>query len=190
MLVAHQCSQAREWNKSEIDLLDKLSTPVAIAIQQAKLYEELQGFNASLEQQVDERTQELRQKYAELEELQNTKDEFLQAFSHDLRTPIMGIQLVMKNYHSRSNGEPVTISLPTLERVIQSCDHQLQLIDSLLEAHSSDVKGLKIQEWPLSLHSLSQAIVKDLEPLLLKNQATITNHIGVDLPLVAADRCI
>lgn len=187
LLVAHQCSQAREWNTDEIGLLEKLSTPVAIAIQQAKLYEELQRLNTGLEQQVEERTQELRQKYTELEELQNIKDEFLQAFSHDLRTPIMGILLVMKNLHSRSNGESVTISLAILERVIQSCDRQLQLIESLLEAHSSDVKGLTIQQVPLSLHTFSQAIVKDLEPLLVKNQATITNQIVVNLPLVDAD---
>ncbi|MBW4684443.1 MAG: GAF domain-containing protein [Komarekiella atlantica HA4396-MV6] len=187
LLVAHQCSQAREWNTDEIGLLEKLSTPVAIAIQQAKLYEELQCLNASLEQQVEERTQELRQKYTELEELQNIKDEFLQAFSHDLRTPIMGILLVMKNLHSLSNGKSATISLAVLERVIQSCDRQLQLIESLLEAHSSDVKGLTIQQVPLSLHTFSQAIVKDLEPLLVKNQATITNQIAVNLPLVAAD---
>ncbi|WP_191758686.1 GAF domain-containing protein [Komarekiella delphini-convector] len=187
LLVAHQCSQAREWNTDEIGLLEKLSTPVAIAIQQAKLYEELQRLNAGLEQQVEERTQELQQKYTELEELQNIKDEFLQAFSHDLRTPIMGILLVMKNLYSLSNGKSATISLAVLERVIQSCDRQLQLIESLLEAHSSDVKGLTIQQVPLSLHTFSQAIVKDLEPLLVKNQATITNQIAVNLPLVAAD---
>ncbi|RCJ28571.1 hypothetical protein A6770_22760 [Nostoc minutum NIES-26] len=187
LLVVNQCAKPREWQHFEIDLLEELSTPVAIAIQQAKLYQELQRFNAELEQQVEKRTQELRQKYTELEELQNIKDEFLHAFSHDLRTPIMGILLVMKNFHSLSNGEPVIISTPILERVIQSSERQLKLIESLLEAHSSNVKGLTIQQLPLPIHTFTQAIVKDLEPLLVKHQATITNQIAVNLPLVAAD---
>ncbi|BAZ49414.1 multi-sensor signal transduction histidine kinase [Nostoc sp. NIES-4103] len=187
LLVANQCEKPREWQDFEIDLLEELSTPVAIAIQQAKLYQELQSFNAELEQQVNRRTQELQQKYSELEELQNIKDEFLHAFSHDLRTPIMGILLVMKNLLSQSNGESVTISPIILERVIQSSERQLTLIESLLEAHSSDVKGLTIQQLPLSLHTFTQAIVKDLEPQLIKYQATITNEIAANLPLVSAD---
>lgn len=187
LLVVNQCAKPREWQHFEIDLLEEFSTPVAIAIQQAKLYQELQCLNTQLEQQVEKRTQELQQKYSELEELQNIKDEFLHAFSHDLRTPIMGILLVMKNFQSLSNGEPVTISAPILERVIQSSERQLKLIESLLEAHSSDVKGLTIQQLPLPLNSFTQAIIKDLEPLLAKHQATISNQIGVNLPLVTAD---
>lgn len=187
LLVANQCDQPREWQDFEIDLLEEFSTPVAIAIQQAKLYQELQRFNAELEQQVEKRTQELQQKYSELEELQKIKDEFLHAFSHDLRTPIMGILLVMKNFLSQSNGESVTISPTILERVIQSSERQLKLIESLLETHSTDVKGLTIQKLPLVLHTFTQVIVKDFEPQLTKHQATITNNITIDLPLVAAD---
>lgn len=59
LLCAHQCSQPRHWEPFEIDSLQQLATQVAIAIQQSELYQQIQKLNAALEQQVQERTQEL-----------------------------------------------------------------------------------------------------------------------------------
>ncbi|HEY9649641.1 MAG TPA: PAS domain S-box protein, partial [Coleofasciculaceae cyanobacterium] len=38
LLIAHQCSAARQWQQWEVNLLSSLATQVAIAIQQAELY--------------------------------------------------------------------------------------------------------------------------------------------------------
>ncbi len=43
LLIAHQCSHSRHWQKDEIELLDKLSVQLAIAIQQAELIDNLQS---------------------------------------------------------------------------------------------------------------------------------------------------
>lgn len=40
LLIAHQCSAPRQWQRSEIDLLRQLATQVGIAIQQSELYEQ------------------------------------------------------------------------------------------------------------------------------------------------------
>ncbi|MBD2020990.1 GAF domain-containing sensor histidine kinase [Leptolyngbya sp. FACHB-36] len=187
LLVVTQCTGPREWQRFEIDLLEQLSTQVAIAIQQAKLYEELRCLNTDLEQQVEQRTQELRQQYAELQDLQALKDEFLHAFSHDLRTPVMGTLLVMSNLLRKQTDSTIAVPRAVLERVIHSGQHQLSLINSLLEAHSSDVRGITLHYEPLHLHKLIQAIVGDLDPLLLTNQATLVNRVLATLPPVTAD---
>ncbi|MBE9101572.1 response regulator [Vacuolonema iberomarrocanum] len=59
LLVVHQCSAPREWDASDTQLLQQVSVHLAIAIQQAELYENLQHLNTSLEQKVEERTQAL-----------------------------------------------------------------------------------------------------------------------------------
>ncbi len=41
-MIAHQCSQARNWQKYEINFLQKLAVQVAIAIQQAELHQQLE----------------------------------------------------------------------------------------------------------------------------------------------------
>lgn len=43
LLIAHQCSQPRHWERDEVELLDKLAVQLAIAIQQAELIENLQS---------------------------------------------------------------------------------------------------------------------------------------------------
>ncbi|WP_414583957.1 PAS domain S-box protein [Scytonema sp. PCC 10023] len=41
LLIVHECSEPREWQTWEIDLLKQLSSQVAIAIQQSELYQQL-----------------------------------------------------------------------------------------------------------------------------------------------------
>jgi len=48
LLIAHHCSEPRQWQQSEIDLLKSLATQVAIAIQQSSLFERLEGANREL----------------------------------------------------------------------------------------------------------------------------------------------
>ncbi len=56
LLIVHQCSATRDWEEHEIKLLQQLSVQVAIAIQQAQAYQNLQDLNSSLEEQVQECT--------------------------------------------------------------------------------------------------------------------------------------
>jgi|GEM_PF-2239077 len=60
LLIVHQCSAPRVWEDGEIQLLQQLSIHLAIAIQQAEIYQNLKNLNISLEQQVQERTADLR----------------------------------------------------------------------------------------------------------------------------------
>lgn len=82
VLIAHHCSDVRQWSDDEIQLLQQLADQVAIAIQQANLYQQaqlelaerqraeaaLQQLNHDLERRVQERTQSLQQQ-AEQERL-------------------------------------------------------------------------------------------------------------------------
>ena len=49
MLVAHNYNTPRKWQEWEIDFLQKLTTQIAIAIQQSELYRKLQSANKQLE---------------------------------------------------------------------------------------------------------------------------------------------
>ncbi len=239
VMVAHQCDQPRHWQPFEVNLLRALSTQVAIAVQQAQLYEQVQILNTNLEHQVEERTQELKQKYTELQELHKLKEVFLHAVSHDLRTPVLGWLMVLNNLlnpgnqegehgdagmrehrdvetgacrdtQTRGHGDALSssanlspslrlpflasssqslipVSRSVLERMVQSSDRQLRLINSLLEVHSSEVAGIVLRREPIQLDELVRILVEDFEPLAAKNRATIVNQISADLPPISAD---
>jgi len=64
LLCIHQCGRAREWLPSEIDLAQQLANQLAIATQQALLYEQVQT-ELEIRQQVQQRiAQQLRQQEA------------------------------------------------------------------------------------------------------------------------------
>jgi signal transduction histidine kinase len=61
LLIVHACTERRAWELSEAALLQQIADQLAIAIQQAELYRQVQQLNTQLEQQVLERTQTLQQ---------------------------------------------------------------------------------------------------------------------------------
>jgi PAS domain S-box-containing protein len=111
---------------------------------------------------------------------------FFHAVSHDLRNPVLGTLMVLRNLLARPE-ENISISRSILERMIQSSDRQLNLINSLMEAHLSEIQGVVLQREPVQLLRVVQAAIADLEPLLSQNQATLTNLVSADLPLINAD---
>jgi PAS domain S-box-containing protein len=59
LLIAHQCSEPRQWQTWEVELMKQLANQVAIAIQQSELHQQLQQLNNELENRVQQRTVEL-----------------------------------------------------------------------------------------------------------------------------------
>jgi signal transduction histidine kinase len=194
-LIANQCRGARHWTSMEIELLQQMSEQVAIAIQQAELYQELAQLNTNLELQVEERTAELQQKMQEIQELNRIKDVVLHTVSHDLRTTVMGNLMVLNNLLNNSiedkrhhdNTSPVIVPYKIIERMIQGNDRQLAMIDSLLEIHASIEQGVVLRREAVNLSTLVADTIKDLSHLITQNQANVNNLVPVDLPLVFAD---
>lgn len=187
-LVVNQCAQTRTWQAMEVDLLEQLAVQVAIALQQAQLYSCVRSLNSNLEQQVAERTQALAQKMEEVQELYQLKDLFLHAVSHDLRTPVMGWLLVLNNLLAKESSSPgIEVPKRILERMAESSDRQLHLINSLLEVHSSEAGGILLDRQTLPLQTFIPSILEDLDPLLGKHQATRQANIPADLPPLWAD---
>jgi PAS domain S-box-containing protein len=111
---------------------------------------------------------------------------FFHAVSHDLRNPVLGTLMVLKNLLSRPE-EKISLSRSILERMVQSSDRQLNLINSLMEAHVSEVQGVVLQRQTVQLHTVIAAAIADLEPMVRENQAIVTNLVSADLPPVNGD---
>jgi two-component system, sensor histidine kinase and response regulator len=152
-----------------------------------KLYEEVQVLNENLEHQVEERTQQLQFTLQEVKDLSQMKEDLLHAVSHDLRTPVTGMLMVLKRLQAQA-GETISFDRSILNRMVSSSDRQLQLLEMLLETHLGDVRGLKLNLGKQGLHGLVEEVMQDLEPLLQSNLATLVNLIPPDLPDVIIDR--
>jgi two-component system, sensor histidine kinase and response regulator len=151
-----------------------------------KLLQEITKLNSSLENQVQERTAQLNQSLQELRELSQLKDDFLHAMSHDLRTPVAGMLLVLKKLQNKGL-ETVDVDRSIIDRMVSGCERQLQMLENLLEAHSSEIHGIKLQLETYDLYKLSQAICDELLPLVQSYQGELINMISPDLPATQMD---
>ncbi|MBW4487645.1 MAG: HAMP domain-containing protein [Trichocoleus desertorum ATA4-8-CV12] len=170
----------------------------------------LEQRNEELEVRVQERTADIRaaneQLLVEIAERKRVEDAlrvFLHAVSHDLRNPVTGMLMVLGNLlksgslptdrtdhtdHTNGSGPAVIpVARAILERMAQSSDRQLYLINSLLEVHASEVGGIVLQTETVDLGKLVVDVLADFEPLLAKNQASFTTRIPNDLPAISAD---
>ncbi|HEY9660936.1 MAG TPA: GAF domain-containing protein, partial [Allocoleopsis sp.] len=60
LLIVHQCSHIRHWQKWQIELLQTLEFQLAVALQHAELYQQVQQLNTNLEFKVQQSTVKLR----------------------------------------------------------------------------------------------------------------------------------
>jgi two-component system sensor histidine kinase/response regulator len=132
---------------------------------------------------------------------------FLHAVSHDLRNPVMAMLMLLRHLlrgattghmvqpdHLQTEAKELAIAAKTaivpkstLEKMAQSTERQLNLINSLLESHTIDIKGIVLHRSSHVLSQLVEGVISDLEPLLLENRATFTLAIASALPLVLVD---
>ncbi|MBE7380587.1 MAG: HAMP domain-containing histidine kinase [Leptolyngbya sp. SIO1E4] len=126
-----------------------------------------------------------RLRYAEFEARQATQT-FLHAVSHDLRNPVTGTQLLLKSFLNQPS-DTITIPRKVLQQMLQGGERQLTLINSLLEAHHNDLKGLALQRHEVPLHTLVESVCQEVAPLLTDAQASTYNQIDPNLPSVYGD---
>lgn len=186
VLIVNQCSAPRQWQPFEVELLKRLGTQVEIAIQQGQLYQQLRAMAANLECQVEERTLELQQRMQELQSLNQVKDVLLHAVTHDLRTPVQGMLMVLN--HLREKGdEMVSVPRSMLDCMIESSDRQLSLLNSLMENHTDTQPCLPCNYQAVCLHQLVENSLAVLACKLAKNHATVNNQMPTTLPPVGGD---
>jgi len=111
---------------------------------------------------------------------------FIHALSHDLRNPVAGMLMVLKNWQTKT-GDAIAIPRSVLDRMIQGSEQQLRLINSLLEVHAGELGGLVVHCDRVDLRAVVEAAAADLEPLMNEAQATFKNLVPDDLPAVNAD---
>ncbi len=165
---------AEDFSEADERLAATLSTQVAIAYENAKLYHDAQLHASALQQEIAERKQAederakllVREQAAreEAEQANRTKDEFLATLSHELRTPLSAILGWTHLVRLGKLDEPqMTRAFETIERNARS---QSQLIDDLLDVSRIITGKLQIDFRQVDLCKVIDASVDAVRPAL------------------------
>ncbi|MEK7220434.1 MAG: GAF domain-containing protein, partial [candidate division NC10 bacterium] len=141
--------QGRTFTPEEISLLQSFATQAAIAIEKARLYQEIQHHAAELEQRVYERTRELEAANQALEEASRHKSEFLANMSHELRTPLNSIIGFAELVGEQRVGPLTEKQARYLGHIHNSGKHLLQLISDILDLSKVEAGKVVLRPEPL-----------------------------------------
>jgi two-component system sensor histidine kinase/response regulator len=155
---------------------------VSAQLKMQRLQQQLRCANVQLAAQNVQLSQEIQER----QQAEANLRMLLHAVSHDLRSPLSGMSLLLR---SRLNdaGSNIAIDRRTMEVMVQSCSRQLQLIESLTATQQFDVKSASLAMKPLSLPTLVQNILIERLPILNQHRVKVKQLFAADLPLVNAD---
>jgi light-regulated signal transduction histidine kinase (bacteriophytochrome) len=172
LLIAHHCKTVHEWETDELNLLNELSTQMAIAIQHAELVLELKAIirkRQEIEYQlrdhvvkIEQTNVRLSQATRLLEKRNQELDEFSYIASHDLQAPLRGIANLAEWLTQDLNGQIPPENQQQLE-LIQSRVLQMNaLINGLLQY--ARVGKENIDSMPVNISQLLKEVVGLLGP--------------------------
>jgi predicted ATPase/signal transduction histidine kinase len=144
------------FSATQLEVLNLLSSQLAISIENALLY-------ANLEQKVEERTQELAEKNERLVQLNQEKNEFLGIAAHDLKNPLSGI-LGLSQLIEESADELSTEELLDMAKDISTAAKQMfDLIVNLLDVNQIESGKFNVNLQAIDLAFVLQRIVNNYQ---------------------------
>jgi signal transduction histidine kinase/CBS domain-containing protein/ActR/RegA family two-component response regulator len=184
LLSIHACSNQRQWQDVEAQLLQQIADQLAIAIQQATLFELLQAELAERQQaetQLRERNQQLAISNQELAQATQLKDEFLANMSHELRTPLNAILGMSEALQTSIVGDLNHQQQNSLATIEKSGKHLLSLINDILDLSKIAANKFVLELGDVSIQSLCQNSMLFVQELAQKRQIRLTTQLPVPL---------
>ena len=167
----------------QAEQLQAFADQAAIAIENARLYDQVQHYADELEQRVAERTHELSDAYERLKASDQIKDQFVSRVSHELRTPIANIQLYL-NLLDRGKPEKRADYMQTLR---QEAARLNKMIEDLLDISHLDMGKTEFRFAPADVNRLVTTLVMERKPEALERGLTLQQNLHANLPPVHVD---
>ena len=170
----------RAFSGEDREVMALFATHAAIAIENARLYEQIRRHAAELDDRVNART-------AELEEALRVKAQFLANMSHELRTPLNAVLGFSEVLLGRSPGDITPKQERYLRQIQAGGQRLLTLVTDLLEMTGTE--GLPSFHFDrVAVQDLVGEVLEPLAGAARAKQVEMETHLDLSLPVVVADR--
>src|SRR5262245_40331878 len=159
----------RPFTNKQIELVETFADQAVIAIENVRLFDEIQD------------------KSRQLAEASERKSQFLASMSHELRTPlnaIIGLTEMMVTNAARFGTEK---ALEPLRRVNAAGTHLLSLINEILDLSKIEAGKLELNPEPVNLARLIDEVIGTAGQLAEKNQNRLVVEAQENLGVLTAD---
>ena len=173
------------YTKEDLELLETLANQTSLAIQNARLYQEVESFNRTLKHRVNDQTKEIRKQNVHLEQLLEMKSEFLTIASHQLRTPTS----IIRGYLSMMEDEGLSLEerLKYAHQAFLGMNRLERVINDILTATELEGKEIEVHYKPAQLEEVVKDVVQDSRLLAKEKGLKLESKILVELPKILCD---
>jgi len=155
------------YGRQDVKAIEIIANELVIAIQNALRFEEIEKFNVTLQQKVDDATKKLRHTNEKLKEMDETKDEFISMASHQLRTPLTSVKGYLSMVLEGDAGDVKPMQEKLLNQAFTSSQRMVYLIADLL-----NVSRLRTGKFVIESIKANLADIVDGEVQQLKETAS------------------
>jgi PAS domain S-box-containing protein len=187
VLVLNHTVAGQQFGWEDFHLLEAFASQMAIAIENARLYEEIRQHSAVLEERVQERTRELEVANQQLAAASHHKSEFLANMSHELRTPLNSVMGFSQLLLEQKIGPLTEKQARFLGHVYNSGKHLLTLISDILDLSKVEAGKLELHPEPLPVARSLEDILVIARGLAHKKAQRVEVDIESGLPPLHAD---
>lgn len=169
--------KSRKFTDVEVAVVEPFAAHAAIAIENAKLREELkQNFES------------VQKAYEDIKDLDKMKDSLVDTISHELRTPLTTILGYLEMASAGMYGEVTPKMQEKFNSMLEQVNRINSLVAAMLEMSRLQKKTLQLDFEPVNMAMVAREVVEDLDKSVKAKNHTVTILFGNELPVVQADR--
>jgi signal transduction histidine kinase len=173
--------QQHGLTQDDLELMVTFAHQVAIALDNASAYQQIEELNVGLEAKVRERTKEL-------EQADRLRSQFLSHVSHELKTPMTSIKGFLQNMLDGLTGAINEKQQRYMSRMLENSDRLIRMIEDLLDRTRIQTGKLELRPCELDLGQCVAEVIEQLRPLA-QAKRQLLEAVYPDLPLLVwADR--
>lgn len=175
------------YNSQDVGLLNIASNELAVALQNAQRFEEIQAFNITLQEKVTEATREVKKTNRKLVALDEAKDEFISMASHQLRTPLTSIKGYLSMMVEGDLGKVNAAQEKALKEAFGSSQRMVYLIADFLNVSRIKTGKFVIETKEVDLPEVVGEEITQLREMAASRDITLQYEAPGVFPRVKLD---